>query len=177
MNYGEIKYCDIANGNGVRVSLFVSGCSHRCKNCFNPETWDFNYGKPFTKETWNEIFEATKPYINGLSLLGGDPLETANQKALLEFLREYKRRFPDKDIWCYTGFTYEELTSDSRVKTECTDEFLSMIDYLVDGPFIEELKNIGLVFRGSSNQRIIDMKKTRECGHIVQWEGIKQDKT
>lgn len=177
MNYGEIKYCDIANGNGVRISLFVSGCAHHCKGCFNPETWSFSYGKPFTEEVWLEIFNGSKPFIKGLSLLGGDPCEPENQKALLPFLKEYKKRFPDKDIWCYTGFTFEELTGESRANIDCTKEFLNLIDILVDGPFIEELKNIGLVFRGSSNQRIIDVKKTFAKQKIVQWSGISADKT
>ena len=176
MNYGEIKYCDIANGNGVRISLFVSGCTHHCPNCFNPETWDFNYGKPFTQKEWDEIFSQTKDYVNGLSLLGGDPCEPDNQRALLPFLREYKKRFPTKDIWCYTGYTLEQLLEGSRASIECTEEFLSYIDFLVDGPFIQAKKNIGLIFRGSSNQRIIDMKKTKQAGQIVQWEGIKKDR-
>ena len=177
MNSGEIKYCDIANGNGVRVSLFVSGCSHHCKDCFNPETWDYNYGKPFTKDTWEEIFNGTKSFVNGLTLLGGDPCEPDNQRALLPFLKEYKRRFPTKDIWCYTGYTYEQMIGESRANIECTDEFLSLIDYLVDGPFVAGLKNIGLIFRGSSNQRIIDMKQTLSQNEIIQWEGIKRDRT
>ncbi len=176
MNYASIKHCDIANGNGVRVSLFVSGCTHHCKGCFNPDTWDFNYGKPFTQETWEEIFSGTKDYIDGLSLLGGEPCEPQNQRALLPFLKEYKKRFPDKDIWCYSGYTYEQLMGESRARTEITDEFLSMIDYLVDGEFVLDKKNIGLIFRGSTNQRIIDLNKTRENGEIVLWEGMKKDR-
>ncbi len=176
MNYGEIKYCDIANGSGVRISIFVSGCRHHCKNCFNPETWDFHFGKEFTKETWQEIFDKTQPFIKGLSLLGGDPLEPENQIELLPFLKEFKSQFPDKDIWCYTGFTYEELIGNSRANISCTNELLNLIDILVDGQFVQDLKNIGLVFRGSSNQRIIDIKKTNEQGQIVLWEGIKNDK-
>lgn len=176
MNYGEIKYCDIANGEGVRVSLFVSGCSHCCKDCFNPETWDKHYGKPFTKSAWEQIFAATKSFVNGLTLLGGEPCEPYNQRELIPFLWEYRKRFPDKNIWCYTGYTYEEMTGSSRANIECTDEFLSLIDILVDGPFVAELKNIGLIFRGSSNQRIIDIKQTRLTGRIVQWDGIKRDK-
>ncbi len=176
MNYGEIKNCDIANGNGVRTSIFVSGCRHHCKSCFNPETWDFSFGKPFTRDTWDEIFSMTMPYINGLSLLGGDPCEPENQRELVPFLKEYKIRFPDKDVWCYTGYTLEQLTDKSDVNIECTEEFLSYIDYLVDGPFVLALKNIGLVFRGSSNQRIIDTKKTFESGIITQWEGISRDR-
>lgn len=176
MNYGEIKYCDIANGSGVRISVFVSGCTHHCPGCFNPKTWDFNYGKPFTEQTWEEIFSGTKDYIKGLSLLGGEPCEPDNQRALTPFLREYKKRFPDKDVWCYTGYTFEQMSENGIARIECTDEFLSYIDYLVDGPFINAKKNIGLVFRGSSNQRIIDIKKTRESGTVVQWEGIKNDK-
>lgn len=170
MNYGEIKKNDIANGQGVRTSLFVSGCRHHCKNCFNKSTWDFAFGKPFTEETAMEIFDSCKPdWINGLSLLGGEPFEPENQKILLPFLIMFKERFPSKDIWCYSGFTFEEITgkSPSRAFTENSVDMLSMLDVLVDGPFVEEKKDISLAFRGSSNQRIIDVKKSFEQNKIV----------
>lgn len=163
MNYGEIKYNDIANGEGVRTSLFVSGCRHHCKNCFNQMTWDFGYGQPFTEETMTEIIESCEPdWINGLSLLGGEPFEPENQKVLLPFLIMFRERFPEKTVWCYTGFTLEEIMGkkDSRAFTPISMEMLENIDVLVDGPFVEAKKDISLVFRGSSNQRIIDVKKS-----------------
>ena len=170
MNYGEIKKYDIANGHGIRVSLFVSGCTHHCKNCFNQATWDFNYGKPFTKETEEEILKALKPdYIAGLTLIGGEPMETQNQKALLPFVKMVREAFPNKDIWCYTGYVYEELFKESRARCEVTDELLSFIDVLVDGPYIEAKRNISLKFRGSENQRIIDLNKSNK-DNIVLWE-------
>ena len=173
MNYGEIKKHDIANGLGVRVSLFVSGCTHHCKGCFNSETWDFNYGKPFTEETEKEIIDALKPgFIKGLTLLGGEPFEKANQRVLLPFLKKVKEFYPDKNIWCYSGYLLdEELLKDSRARCEVTDEMLSYIDVLVDGEFVEELKDISLKFRGSSNQRIIDVKKSLELSKVVLLEG------
>lgn len=163
MNYGEIKKNDIANGEGVRTSLFVSGCRHHCKNCFNEKTWDFAFGKPFTEETAMEIIEACEPYwINGLSLLGGEPFEPENQKVLLPFLILFKEKFPNKDIWCYTGFTIEEIigSKPSRANTDISKEMLVLIDVLVDGRYEESKKDITLKFRGSSNQRIIDVKNT-----------------
>lgn len=168
MNYGEIKNYDIANGEGVRVSLFVSGCTHHCKNCFNPETWSFEYGKSFTKETENYIIECLSPsYIDGLSLLGGEPFEPDNQKVLLPFLRRVKNDLPNKTIWCYTGYLFDkELLSESRARCEFTDEMLSLIDVLVDGEFVQNLYDISLAFRGSSNQRIIDVQKSLESGEI-----------
>lgn len=171
MNYGEIKSFDIANGEGVRVSLFVSGCTHHCKNCFNKETWDFNFGNPFTKEVEDNIIEMLAPdYIDGLSLLGGEPFEPQNQRALLPFLRRVKEKFPDKSIWCYTGYLFDdELLSASRARCECTDEMLSLIDVLVDGEFVQELYNITLAFRGSENQRIIDVQKSLESGSICEY--------
>ena len=158
MNYAEIKKRDIANGTGVRVSLFVSGRTHRCKGCFNVVAWDFSYGKVFDENTWELIFSYLEPdYIAGLSLLGGEPFEKSNQRALLPFLREYKKRFPKKDIWCYTGYTLDrDLVKGGAAYCECTDEMLAYTDTLVDGEFIEELKDISLKFRGSSNQRIIE---------------------
>ena len=172
MYYGEIKKCDIANGEGVRVSLFVSGCTHHCLGCFNQDTWDFGYGKEYTDETEREILDALSPeYINGLSLLGGEPFEPQNQQVLVQLLRKVREQYPEKNIWCYTGYLYDkELLSESRARCEHTDEMLSMIDVLVDGRFVEALKDIRLVFRGSSNQRIIDVKKSMESGEIVPWE-------
>lgn len=172
MNYGEIKNCDIANGIGVRVSLFVSGCTNHCEGCFQPQTWDFDYGQPFTYETEQSLMEMLSPdYINGLTLLGGDPMEPKNQQALLPFVRRLKAKLPTKTVWAYSGFTYEELkTEGSYPRCEATDELLELIDVLVDGRFVEELKDICLRFRGSSNQRIIDMNKTRQSGVIVLWK-------
>lgn len=162
MNYATIKYNDIANGLGVRTSLFVSGCTHYCKGCFNSEAWDFAYGKPFTEEVEQEILNSLKSEFNdGLSLLGGEPFEPQNQAALLPFLRKVKKAFPNKTIWCYTGYVLEsDLLKPSRAKTTHTKEMLSYIDILVDGPFIEEQKNISLRFKGSENQRIIDVQQS-----------------
>lgn len=172
MYYGEIKNCDIANGTGVRVTLFVSGCRNRCKNCFQPQTWDFEYGSPFTEETEDYILNLLKPsYISGLTVLGGEPFEISNQKALYPFLRTVKESFPNKTIWIFSGFTYEELLSpDSRANCEITKELLSIADVLVDGRYDESLRDISLKFRGSSNQRIIDIPKTLTQGKIVLWE-------
>lgn len=161
MNYASIRTCDIANGEGVRVSLFVSGCTHRCKGCFNEEAWDFDYGEPFTKKTENEILKALDDsFIDGLTLLGGEPMEPENQRVLVPFLRRFRKKFGDsKTLWVYSGCVLEtQLKSDSRWRTELTDEFLSMIDVLVDGPFVEDLKDISLKFRGSSNQRILRLR-------------------
>ena len=156
MNYGRIKKNDIANGPGVRVSLFVSGCRNHCPGCFNPETWDFNYGEPFTKKTEKEIIKALRPsWIQGLSILGGDPMEPENQRALLPLLKRIKVMLPDKDVWLYTGYTYETVKN---------AEILKWIDVLVDGPFIEAEKDITLTFRGSRNQRIIPLKKGKPYG-------------
>ena len=172
MNYGEIKKCDIANGEGVRVALFVSGCRHHCKGCFNSMTWDFNYGKKFTEETEEEILEALKPnYIDGLSLLGGEPFEPENQEVLVKLLRKVKERYPEKNIWCYSGYLFDaELKKESRARCEYTDEMLSMLDVLVDGRFEEDKKNITLLFRGSENQRLIDVKKSLKEGQVVEWK-------
>lgn len=170
MHYGSIKSVDIANGEGIRVTLFVSGCTHHCKNCFNPETWNFEYGNPFTKETEDTIIKYLEAdFVKGLTLLGGEPMEPQNQKALLPFLKRVKQKFGDsKNIWSYTGFVYDrDLIDGGRVHTEDTDELLSLIDVLVDGPFIESLKNLSLKFRGSSNQRVIDLKKTKQENKIV----------
>ena len=169
MNYGNIKYNDIANGEGVRVSLFVSGCTHHCKNCFNPETWDFNYGKPFTKEIEDNIISALAPdHINGLTLLGGEPMEPANQKALLDFVKRVKSIYPNKTIWCYSGYLFDtELLSESRAHCPWTKELLSYIDILVDGEFKEDLKDITLRFKGSSNHRVIDVQKSLKENKVV----------
>lgn len=170
MNYATIKNNDIANGEGVRVSLFVSGCSHHCKGCFNQETWDFNYGNPFTSKIEDEIIEMLRPqHIKGLTLLGGEPLEVPNQQVLLPFLQRVRKEFGGKkDIWCYTGYTLEsDLLSPSRVNVKETLPLLSLIDVLVDGEFIEEQKNIALKFRGSSNQRIIDLASTLKMGFTL----------
>ena len=162
MNYGEIKKWDIADGPGVRVSLFVSGCRHHCKGCFNEDTWDFDYGKPYTEDTRREILMALdKDYIQGLTLLGGEPFEPENQKILVELLRTVRERLPKKDIWSYTGFIFErDLVPGGRAYTNVTEEMLSMIDVLVDGPFVKEQKDITLEFRGSRNQRLLD-RETR----------------
>ena len=161
MNYANIKTYSIENGTGVRVSLFVSGCTHHCKGCFNEEAWDFSYGKPFTKETEDEIIRLLAPsYIQGLTLLGGEPFEPENQKELAGLLKRVRETYPDKDIWCYTGYLYDvDLPEGGRVHTEVTEEMLSYIDVLVDGEFIEEEKDVTLVFRGSRNQRIIELGK------------------
>lgn len=173
MNFAEIKYCDIANGPGVRTSLFVSGCTHRCKNCFNEIAWDFGYGEPFTGEIAEQIYDSCRPeYVSGITLLGGEPMEPVNQNAIFPFVTDFKKRYPDKNIWCYSGYTYEELTGieDSRCRCEITDELLEYIDVLVDGKYVDELHDITLRFRGSSNQRLIDLKKTRASGCVVLWQ-------
>ncbi|MBE6621077.1 MAG: anaerobic ribonucleoside-triphosphate reductase activating protein [Ruminococcaceae bacterium] len=172
MNYGAIKFCDIANGIGIRTVLFVSGCTHHCKGCFQPETWDFAYGQPYTKETEQTILDSLAPsYIHGLTLLGGEPMEPDNQRALLPLLRRLKAEYPNKTVWCYSGYTYEELTGISRARCEVTDEMLTLVDVLVDGEFVLQKKNISLRFRGSENQRLIDLPRTREQGSVVLWEG------
>jgi anaerobic ribonucleoside-triphosphate reductase activating protein len=172
MYYGDIKNCDVANGVGVRVTLFVSGCRNRCEGCFQPQTWDFCYGKPFTRETEDKILEMMKPsYIKGLTLLGGEPFEPENQKDLLPFVKRVKEVYPDKNIWGFTGYTLEKLLEDgSHPRCEVTDELLSMIDILVDGRFEKDKKNLMLKFRGSENQRLIDMNATRENGKITLYD-------
>ena len=171
MNYATIKWTDIANGEGVRISLFVSGCTHRCKNCFNEVAWDFTYGDLFDETVENKIIqELASDYIAGISLLGGEPLEPQNQKALLPFIKKIKNAYPDKTIWCYTGFVFDEksgLLKETQKNTEWTKELISMFDVLVDGAYIEELKDIRLKFRGSSNQRVIDVKKSLSKGECV----------
>ena len=161
MHYGNIKECDIADGPGVRVSLFVSGCRHHCKGCFNSETWDFQYGKPYTKETEEEIIRLLEPgFIQGFTLLGGEPFEPENQVELVKLLKRIRETYPKKDIWCYSGYLYDvDMIPGGKVYTEVTEEMLSYIDVLVDGKFVEELKDITLVLRGSSNQRILHLKE------------------
>ncbi len=180
MYYGAVKKNDIANGEGVRTSLFVSGCRNRCKNCFNPETWSFTYGDIFDESVAADILNTfNSSFVAGLTVLGGEPMEPENQRDLLPFIREFKRRFPDKTLWVYTGNLYEELTAGVGNHGKCieqTAELLSYIDILVDGRFEEEKKSLGIRFRGSTNQRVIDMNKTRECGEVVIWEGCKNDK-
>ena len=163
MYYGTIKKYDIANGPGVRVSLFVSGCRHHCKGCFNSEPWDFRYGQLYTEETEKEILAALEPgYIQGFTLLGGEPFEPENQVELVHLLQKVRETYPEKDIWCYSGYLFDvDLAEGGRVYTEVTDEMLSYIDVLVDGEFVEELKDITLKFRGSSNQRILELAKLR----------------
>ncbi len=170
MNYASIKTADIANGIGVRVSLFVSGCTHMCKNCFNEEAWDFNYGSFFDKKAEEEVLTLLKPnHIDGLSLLGGEPLDPRNQIGLIPLLRKFKELYPNKTLWCYSGYTYEHLTEVMAKELPYTEEILSYIDVLVDGKYVDELKDITLRFRGSANQRLIDVKQTRQSGNIVIW--------
>jgi len=173
MNYAEIKTCDIANGPGVRTSLFVSGCTHRCQNCFNEIAWDFNYGEPFTKETEDYILETLKPdYIKGLTLLGGEPMEHVNQIGLLPFIRRVKEMYPQKSIWCFTGYTFETDILDRMCKEYAeTAELISYFDVIVDGKFVQELRNLMLKFRGSENQRIIKVQESLKEGKTILWEG------
>ena len=170
MYYGEIKKTDIANGPGVRVSLFVSGCTHACRGCFNEQTWDFKFGSPYTEEVEDEILEALRPgHIRGLTLLGGEPMEPVNQRTLVRLLRRVRKECPGKTVWCYTGYLFDsELLGESRARCEYTDEMLSMIDVLVDGEFELEKKDITLAFRGSSNQRLILVQESLRAGRIIQ---------
>ncbi len=173
MKYSEIKSVDIADGQGIRVSLFVSGCTHHCPGCFNTETWDFNYGEEYTSQTAEHLLKLlNKPYINGLTLLGGEPFEEVNQKSLLELLRLVRERLPQKDIWAYTGYIYDrDLQPGGRAYFQETAEMLDKIDVLVDGPYIASRADISLAFRGSDNQRIIDLAETRRKGEICLWQG------
>lgn len=171
MNYAAIKPCDIANGPGVRVSLFVSGCTHHCPGCFQPETWDFQYGQPFIWKTQQHILSMLQPdYIDGLTILGGEPLEPGNQRDLLPFVEMVKRKFPNKSIWVFTGFTFEALMARTGEYGAITESLLSQIDILVDGSFVEAKKDLRLKFCGSSNQRLIDLRKTEAIGQIILWE-------
>ena len=171
MNFATIKKYDVANGPGVRVSLFVSGCTHRCKGCFNAEAWDFDYGQPYTAKTEKEILSALNhSYIAGLSLLGGEPFDPRNQETVCGLLKKVRARFPQKDVWCYTGYTLDkDLKEGGAAYTPFTKDMLESIDVIVDGEFVEALKDIKLRFRGSSNQRIIDLKRTRGSGEIKLW--------
>jgi anaerobic ribonucleoside-triphosphate reductase activating protein len=173
MYYGQIKNFDIANGVGVRVTLFVSGCTNRCEGCFQPETWNFCYGQPFTAETEQKLLQMLAPdYIQGLTLLGGEPFEPENQRALLPFVKKVKETYPNKNIWAFSGFTIEQLWNDApHPRCEVTDELLSLIDVLVDGKFVLAKKNITLRFRGSENQRLLDLPKTLQERKPVLWEG------
>lgn len=172
MNYADIKRWDVANGPGIRISLFVSGCPHACKGCFNQEAWDFAYGKPFTKEEETFILkELDKSYYHGLTLLGGEPLHPDNQKGLLSFVKKVKERYPQKTIWCYSGYVWEpEILGWMYEQVPQTKELLACVDVLVDGRFVEEKKQVDLKFRGSANQRLIDVKKSLEEGYAVLWE-------
>ncbi|MEE0524196.1 MAG: anaerobic ribonucleoside-triphosphate reductase activating protein [Lachnospira sp.] len=172
MNYAEIKYCDVANGPGVRTSLFVSGCSHHCPGCFNEIAWDFNYGKPFTQDTIDSIIESLKPdYIQGLTLLGGEPFEYSNQKGLLPLVRQVRKVLPQKDIWCFTGFLFDKDIIENMCKRwKETNELLSYIDVLVDGRFVEELKNLNLKFKGSENQRTILVNESLKSGNVILYD-------
>ena len=169
MNYAEIKYCDIANGTGCRTVLFVSGCRNACKGCFQPQTWDFGYGEPFDEKVQKEVLDSLAPdYITGITLLGGEPFEPENQKELVPFMRKVVAQYPNKNVWAFTGYIYDkDLVAGGRRHTEDTDELLSMIDVLVDGPFVEGLKDITLKFRGSSNQRVLDLRETIRTGKLT----------
>lgn len=167
MNYANIKNCDIANGPGVRVSLFVSGCTHRCKGCFNEVAWDFSYGEPFTQETEQKLLAMLAPaHIKGITLLGGEPFEKVNQEPLIALLEKMRSLYPKKNVWAFSGYTYETLLA----RDEATRKFLSLVDVLVDGPFVEEKKDLMLRFRGSSNQRIIDVPASLKSGNIILWQ-------
>ena len=172
MNYAEIKNCDIANGPGVRISLFVSGCTHHCPGCFIQVAWDFDYGQPFTQQTIDQILEMLKPgYIKGLTLLGGEPFEPENQGAIVELLRQIKEKYPEKSIWAFSGYLFDrDILSGRLGNWEITKEYLSYLDVLVDGPFVEAKKNLSLRFRGSENQRIIDVPASLAANRIVLWQ-------
>lgn len=169
MHYASIKKFDIANGEGVRVSLFVSGCSHKCPGCFNDIAWPFDYGEEFTKEVEDEIIEACRPnYITGLTLLGGEPFEKVNQLGLISLIRKFKNEYPNKNVWCYSGYLFDDmLNKNSLIQTEVTRELIESIDVLVDGKFVLALKDISLKFKGSSNQRIIDVKESLKQNRVV----------
>ena len=172
MNYATIKNNDIANGPGVRVSLFVSGCTHHCLGCFNEEAWDFEYGQPFTQETIDSILNMLKPtHIKGLTLLGGEPFEPQNQPAVVELLRQVKANYPEKTIWAYSGYLFDKDILAGRLgPREITDEYVSYLDVIVDGRFVQSKKNLSLRFRGSENQRLIDVKASLKAGEVVLWQ-------
>ncbi len=171
MNYATIKWYDVSNGPGVRVSLYVSGCRNHCKNCFNPETWDFCYGEPFTREVEDKILNALAPeYIKGFTLLGGDPFEPENAEALVPFMERLRKKYPEKSVWCFTGYDYEaDLLTGKKGDIDTNIRLLSTLDVLVDGKFVEELKDLNLLFRGSSNQRIILVRPSLEKDEVVLW--------
>ena len=177
MNYAGVKNCDIANGLGVRVSLFVSGCTHHCKGCFNEVAWDFDYGTPFTQETIDKILDMMRPsYIRGLTLLGGEPFEPQNQGPIVELLRQIKEKMPEKSIWAFSGYLFDrDILSGRLGDWKVTQEYLSYLDVLVDGPFVEAKKNLSLRFRGSENQRIIDVPASLAQGKIVLWRDWQGD--
>lgn len=175
MNYAAIKNCDIANGPGVRVSLFVSGCTHRCLGCFNEVAWDFNYGEPFTQDTIDSILKMLRPsHIRGLTLLGGEPFEPENQAPIVELLRQIKKAYPDKSIWAFSGYLFDKDILSGQLGD--TSEYLSYLDVLVDGPFVLEKKNLSLRFRGSENQRIIDVPASLATGEVILWKDWQADK-
>ena len=177
MHYGQIKYLDVANGIGVRTTLFVSGCTNHCYNCFQPQTWDFHYGKPFTQETIDQILAMLAPgYIRGLTLLGGEPFEPQNQGPIVELLRQVKVKYPEKSIWAFSGYLFDrDILPGKLGDPAITREYLGYLDVLVDGPFVEAKKDLALRFRGSSNQRLIDVPKTLKEGKIVLWEDWQGD--
>ena len=172
MKYASIKNCDIANGPGVRVSLFVSGCTHRCKGCFNEVAWDFDYGEEFTQQTIDDILSMLRPdHIRGLTLLGGEPFEPQNQGPVVELLRQVRKKYPDKSIWAFSGYVFDKDILSGRLGPwEITKEFLSYLDVLVDGPFVEAKKNLSLRFRGSENQRLIDVPASLQSGEVILWQ-------
>ena len=172
MNYATIKPRDIANGPGVRVSLFVSGCTHRCPGCFNEEAWDFNFGQPFTQEVIDKILEDLSPsFVKGLTLLGGEPFDPRNQPAIVELLRQIKAKYPEKSIWAFSGYLFDKDILPGKLGDPAvTREYLSYLDVLVDGPFVQARKNLTLRFRGSENQRLIDVPASLESGTVVLWE-------
>ena len=172
MKYATIKNCDIANGPGVRVSLFVSGCTHRCKGCFNEVAWDFDYGEEFTQQTIDDILSMLRPdHIRGLTLLGGEPFEPQNQGPVVELLRQVRKKYPDKSIWAFSGYVFDrDILSGRLGPWEITKEFLSYLDVLVDGPFVEAKKNLSLRFRGSENQRLIDVPASLQSGEVILWQ-------
>ena len=177
MNYAAIKNCDIANGPGVRVSLFVSGCTHRCKGCFNEVAWDFDYGEKFTQKTVDQILDMLAPeHIQGLTLLGGEPFDPRNQQDIVSLLRQVKRKYPAKTVWAFTGYLFEDILSWRISPQQTTREYLEYLDVLVDGPFVEAKKNLSLRFRGSDNQRIIDVPRSLLEGRVVLWEDWQGDR-
>lgn len=177
MNYATIKNCDIANGPGVRVSLFVSGCTHHCKGCFNEVAWDFDYGQPFTQQTIDAILDMLRPaYIKGITLLGGEPFEPQNQPALVDLLRQVRASYPEKTVWAFSGYLFDKDIAPGKLgDPEVTRELLSYVDVLVDGRFVEEMKNLSLRFRGSSNQRLINVPASLEKGEVILWEDWQGD--